>query len=101
MPPAWYLDSARVAIIEETIKKENKIQRNFLEKEVAAGRIAPYNPPAPSPPKSMLEQVGGMPAFTQSIKEDPEQRMGTILSRNMWTCNPGRYSGSGQSTVWQ
>ena len=128
MPPAWYLDSARVAIIEvqrrsrcaterrratackcasgcaqaplhppthgdrqtpsngrcrplprhrscgpkgqatwpqtkpphppqETIKKENKIQRQHLEAQLAAGRIAPYDPPRPPPPQSVLDQV--------------------------------------------
>ncbi|KIY97029.1 flagellar associated protein [Monoraphidium neglectum] len=88
MPPAWYLDSARVAIIEETIKKENKIQRKHLEHEVAAGRIPAYNPPSPPPPLSVLDQVG-LPAFTRAAKRDPELVMGTTMSKSIWTCNPG------------
>jgi hypothetical protein len=73
---------------QETIKKENKIQRKHLEHEVAAGRIPAYNPPSPPPPLSVLDQVG-LPAFTRAAKRDPELVMGTTMSKSIWTCNPG------------
>jgi hypothetical protein len=87
-PPPPKRHQARVTIIEETIKKEQRIQRKHLESEVAAGRIAPYNPPPPPPSQSMLETVG-LPPFTRAIQADPEQRLASVMSKSMWTCNPG------------
>ncbi|GBG00267.1 hypothetical protein Rsub_13041 [Raphidocelis subcapitata] len=84
MPPFYYLDSSRVAIIEETIRKENKLQRQHLEREVAAGRIAAAPPPPAPPPPTLAERLG-LPAHAAAARGD----LGTAFSRSLWTCNPG------------
>lgn len=58
---------ARVAIIEETIRKEQRIQREHLEAGVAAGRIAAYAPP-PLPARLSVRDAVGLPEYAWSVR---------------------------------
>eukprot|EP00879_Flechtneria_rotunda_P009951 GHRR01010407.1.p1 GENE.GHRR01010407.1~~GHRR01010407.1.p1 ORF type:complete len:162 (+),score=56.61 GHRR01010407.1:339-824(+) len=83
-----YLDNFRVQQITETISREKQIQRQYFEKEAAAGRLQQWVPPQAEPPKSMLETVG-LPNYTETYKQDFELSMATSMSKSMWTSNPG------------
>lgn len=65
-----------------------RIQRQYFEKEAAAGRLQPWVPPVPEVPKTMLETVG-LPQYTATYKQDAELSMATTMSKSMWTSNPG------------
>eukprot|EP00775_Hariotina_reticulata_P011659 gene11659-11802_t len=83
-----YLDNQRVQQITQTISREKRIQRQYLEKEAAAGRLQVWVPAQPEVHKTLLETVG-LPQYTSTYKQDPELCLATSMSKNMWTSNPG------------
>mmetsp|Transcript_34169 Transcript_34169/g.61620 ORF Transcript_34169/g.61620 Transcript_34169/m.61620 type:complete len:157 (-) Transcript_34169:369-839(-) len=83
-----YMDNNKTAQITESILKERKIQRDYLFKQEALGKIIPKPPTPPKKGKDLLETYG-VPKHIQTIKEDPEQAISLTMSRNMWTSNPG------------
>jgi hypothetical protein len=66
----------------------HRIQRQYFEKEAAAGRLATWVPPVEEPPRTLLQTVG-LPGFTSTYKQDAELSVATTMSKNMWTSNPG------------
>lgn len=84
LPP----NQARVAVIEELIRKEHKIQRQHLESEVAAGRIAPYRP-SPPPHRPTPLEAYGLPPHASAHKRDAAAATADATSRALWTSNPG------------
>ncbi|KAF6259233.1 flagellar associated protein [Scenedesmus sp. NREL 46B-D3] len=84
----FYLDNLKASQIHETISKEKKIQRQYFEKEAAAGRLTTWVPPKEEPHTTLLQTVG-LPGFTGTYKQDAELSVATTMSKNMWTSNPG------------
>jgi hypothetical protein len=96
--PPWHLFLAPAADAPTTAPHllPSRIQREYFEKQAEAGRLATWQPPPPANHKTMRQTVG-LPAYATQRPTDPDVAMGDILSRNMWTSNPGYVAREGSS----
>lgn len=83
-----YMDNQRSQILTETYQREKRIQRQYFKEQEAAGRIIPVPPTPPQVHKSLLE-TQGVPEYVTTLYQDPEQRMASTISKNIWKSNPG------------
>ncbi|GMH42537.1 hypothetical protein BSKO_10456 [Bryopsis sp. KO-2023] len=94
-----YMDSQKSAMMEEAIRREQRVQRKFLREQEESGKIKPCKEEKGIPPGTTIGRRFDVPDFTKTIKQDPELAMGAQLSRSMWVSNPGYLQRDGQQTV--